>query len=119
MSTEIDIKGSTKTVNSLEKASTPGLMAHVMKANLLMEQDKVKAAGNQLKITEISISEHTKLTKRMATVAMSGQTDAFTKEDSPMTLSTLFLIQTRKRQIDISRRKRSERYVGRRKPHPN
>ena len=116
---EIDIKGSTKMVNSLEKASTPGLMAHVMKVSLLMEQDKVKAAGNQLKTMEISISEHTKLTKRMAMVDMSGQTDAFTKEDSPMTSSTLSLIQTWKRQIDISRRKRSERHVVGRKPYPN
>ena len=84
-----------------------------------MEQGKVKAAGNQLKTTEISISEPTKLTKRMATVDMSGQTDAFTKEDLQMTSSTLFFIQTRKRTIDISRWKRSERHVGGRKPRPN
>jgi len=78
--------------NSLEKASTPGEMAHAMRVSLSMEPGMAKVVGNQLKITEISTLELIKLTKRMAMADMSGPMDASTKEALPMTLSNLSFI---------------------------
>ena len=71
-------------VSSTEKENTLGQMVHATKVSSLMEFDKVKEVGNQLKIMEISTLEHTKLTKRMDMEDMSGLTAAYMKADSPM-----------------------------------
>ena len=54
----INIKDSIKMENSMAKENIFGLMSRATKANLLREFDLGKAAGNQLKLTQISILEH-------------------------------------------------------------
>ena len=82
---EISIKENTEMVNLMVKESILGLMAHVTKGSLLREFERVKVVGNQPKTTEIFILEPIRLIKRMDTVVMFGQTDAFLREALPMT----------------------------------
>ena len=90
LSMAIGTRESTKMVNLTEKANTLGRMGLATKDSSLKEWDRVKAAGNQPKITVISTLVHTSSTKRMATDDMSGPMDVFSKVDSPTTSSILF-----------------------------
>ena len=71
--------------NSMEKENILGQMAHAMKVSSSKELDMGKEAGNQLKITEIFISDPMKTIRKMAMVDTSGQTAVCIKEVSQMT----------------------------------
>lgn len=87
LSMEISTRVNIKMVNSMEKENTYGRMAPVTRDSSKRGSGKAKAAGNQQKLTEISISARTKATRKMVMEGTCGPTDACTKADSPTTLS--------------------------------